>query len=90
MIEVPNNLKTEINLYCKSNNITDINGFIVKLIIQGFTIEKYGIQPKIIVNTKPEKINKEENNVIQQPITENKIEKNEEKPNNSVDLYDED
>ena len=42
---IPNNLKTEIETYCKANKIEDIDKFIIKLVKQGFTIEKYGSAP---------------------------------------------
>jgi hypothetical protein len=45
-MEVPSNLYDEIKLYCKVNNIENIDNFVNKLIKQGFTIEKYGATPK--------------------------------------------
>ena len=47
---LPEKLKNEIIQYCKLNNIEDINLFIIKLIKQSFTIEKFGIQPDFIEN----------------------------------------
>jgi hypothetical protein len=41
-IQIPNKLSTEIEIYCKSNKIDDINVFILKIIKKGFDIEKWG------------------------------------------------
>lgn len=38
-------LKKEINEYCRVNNITNIEDFKIKLIKQGFTVEKFGATP---------------------------------------------
>jgi hypothetical protein len=45
-MEIPQALNNEIINYCKLNNITDIDSFILKMIKQGFTVEKYGATPK--------------------------------------------
>jgi hypothetical protein len=37
----------EIKEYCKYNDITDVDGFIDKILEDGFTAFKYGIKPKI-------------------------------------------
>lgn len=44
-MEIPKNLKDEIWQYCFSNDITDIDGFMLKLLRQGFTTEKFGSTP---------------------------------------------
>lgn len=44
-MEIPKILEKEILTYCSVNNITDTDGFIIKLIRQSFTIEKYGSVP---------------------------------------------
>ena len=49
-MEIPKELNDEIWEYCRINNITDINGFIIKLVKQGFTIQKYGGTPYAIDN----------------------------------------
>lgn len=49
-MEIPKELNDEIWEYCRINNITDINGFIIKLVKQGFTIQKYGATPYAIDN----------------------------------------
>ena len=46
-MELPENLKQDITLYCQVNNISDIDSFIIKMLTQAFTIEKYGEQPNI-------------------------------------------
>lgn len=45
IMEIPKQLKDEIWEYCRLNDITDINGFIVKSLQQGFNIDKYGTTP---------------------------------------------
>jgi hypothetical protein len=44
-MEIPTNLKKEIDDFCKANNIEDIDQFIIKVLKRGFTMEKYGITP---------------------------------------------
>ncbi len=44
-MELPKELKDEIWDYCRANDITSIDEFTLKLIKQGFTIEKYGATP---------------------------------------------
>jgi hypothetical protein len=46
-MEIPKQLNSEIQLYCKANKIEDVDLFIIKMIKQGFTIEKYGSEPVI-------------------------------------------
>jgi len=45
-MELPKNLKDEIWDYCRANDITDIDEFIVGLVKTAFTIEKYGYSPE--------------------------------------------
>ena len=45
-MEIPKEINNEIWDYCRANNITAIDDFTVKLIKQGFTIEKYGATPE--------------------------------------------
>jgi hypothetical protein len=52
-MEIPKILKDEISNYCKVNEITNIDEFIVKMIRQGFTAEKYGAIPSIFNNAAP-------------------------------------
>ena len=42
-MEIPKDLKNDIWEYCKANNITNVDGFILKMLKQGFTYEKYGL-----------------------------------------------
>ena len=44
-MELPKELNNEIWDYCRVNNITSIDNFIVKLVKQGFTVEKFGATP---------------------------------------------
>ena len=44
-MEIPNNILEEINLYCKVNNIDDIDKFVLKILRTGFNVEKYGLKP---------------------------------------------
>lgn len=44
-MEIPKNIKDEIWEYCRLNDITDINAFILETLKQGFNIEKYGLTP---------------------------------------------
>lgn len=53
-MEIPKQLKDEIWEYCRLNDITDINGFMIKSLQQGFNIDKYGTTP-----FKPQTIEKE-------------------------------
>ena len=44
-MELPKNIKDEIWDYCRLNDITDLNGFITKMVTNGFTSEKFGSTP---------------------------------------------
>lgn len=50
-MEIPRILKDEIWDYCRLNNITNIDEFTIKLLRQGFTIEKFGATP--VMREKP-------------------------------------
>jgi len=54
-MELPIKLKNDIKSYCKLNKIDDIDGFIVNMVKQGLTVEKYGSTPG---NVEPEVIEK--------------------------------
>ena len=58
-MEIPRKLKDEIWEYCRLNDITDIDAFILKSTQQGFNIEKYGTTPFKIGGKEPEVIEKE-------------------------------
>jgi hypothetical protein len=44
-MEIPKKIKDSIWDYCKLNDISNIDDFIIKMINQGFSIEKYGSTP---------------------------------------------
>ena len=46
-MEIPKELHDDIWEYCRLNNITNIDEFKLKLLKQGFTIEKYGATPSV-------------------------------------------
>lgn len=47
-MEIPKVLKDEIWDYCRLNNITNIDEFTMKLLRQGFTVEKFGATPTTV------------------------------------------
>lgn len=57
-MEIPKKLKDEFWEYCRLNNITDIDSFMLKSLQQGFNIEKYGTEP-FKIGGEPEIIEKE-------------------------------
>ena len=62
-MEIPKKLKDEFWEYCRLNNITDIDSFMLKSLQQGFNIEKYGTEP-FKIGGDPEVIEKEVIKVI--------------------------
>lgn len=62
-MEIPKKLKDEFWEYCRLNNITDIDSFMLKSLQQGFNIEKYGTEP-FKIGGDPEIIEKEVVKVI--------------------------
>jgi SMC interacting uncharacterized protein involved in chromosome segregation len=44
-MEIPKDLKDEIKKYCILNDITDLSAFMVRMLRQGYNIEKYGTTP---------------------------------------------
>ena len=44
-MEIPKELKDDIWEYCRLNDITNIDEFTLKLLRQGFTVEKFGATP---------------------------------------------
>lgn len=44
-MEIPKKINDEIWDYCRANNIPNINDFMIKLLQQGFTSEKFGATP---------------------------------------------
>ena len=45
MIELPSNLKENIEAYCKLNEVEDVNDFVIKCAKDGLTLDKYGVAP---------------------------------------------
>ena len=44
-MEIPKKLKDEIWEYCRLNDISNIDEFIIKMVRQGYTVEKFGSTP---------------------------------------------
>jgi len=63
-MKVPKKIKDEIWEYCRLNNISDIDTFMLKTLQQGFNIEKYGTTPFKIGGKELEVIEKEVIKVI--------------------------
>ena len=57
-MEIPKKFKDEFWEYCRLNDITDIDSFMLKSLQQGFNIEKYGTTP-FKIGGEPEIIEKE-------------------------------
>jgi FKBP-type peptidyl-prolyl cis-trans isomerase (trigger factor) len=79
-MEIPKELNNEIWDYCRLNNITAIDDFTIKLIKQGFTVEKFGATPV----TKERIVEKIVDKIIEVPI-EKIVEKIVEVPVQMVD-----
>lgn len=75
-MDIPEILKKEIENYCRINNISNIDDFTIKLVKQGFTIEKFGATP-----TTKEKIVEK---IVEVPV-EKIVEKRVEVPINMID-----
>jgi hypothetical protein len=92
-IPIPNKLKEEIELYCKANNIIDIDTFVFRMLRQGFNIEKYGLQPNIKNVSEPKYIPLEKPTIVEEtkPIPVEKPKRVTKKPiEKKKDIYDED
>ena len=77
---IPKDIHDEIWDYCRLNNITAIDDFTIKLIKQGFTVEKYGATPV----TKENIVEKIVEKIIEVPV-EKIVEKIVEVPIQMVD-----
>jgi chromosome segregation ATPase len=44
-MEIPKKLKDEIWEYCRLNDISNIDDFVIKMVRQGYTVEKFGSTP---------------------------------------------
>lgn len=67
-MEIPKNLKNDIWEYCRVNDIPNIYNFTIKILQQGFTIEKYGETP---YTDKPKEIIKEIEVIKEVFVTDN-------------------
>jgi len=77
-MEIPKILKDEIWDFCRLNNIPNIEEFTIKMLKQGFTVEKYGATPVVretIVEKEVEKIVEVEVEKIVEKIVEVPVEK---------------
>lgn len=63
-MEIPKELNNEIWEYCRVNNITNIDEFILNLLKQGFTSEKFGSTPV----TKTIEVEKIVEKIVEVPI----------------------
>lgn len=63
-MKIPKKLKDEVWEYCRLNDVTDIDSFMLKSLQQGFNIEKYGPTPFTVGGKEPEVIEKEVVKVI--------------------------
>lgn len=79
-MEIPKELNNEIWDYCRANNIPNIDDFIVKLVKQGFTVEKFGATPQ----TREKIVEKVVEKIVEVPV-EKVIEKIIEVPIQMVD-----
>ena len=57
-MDIPKKLQDEIWDYCRANNISNIDEFTGKMLVNGFNVEKYGNVP-FSHNIEPEVIEKE-------------------------------
>lgn len=75
-MEIPKVIKDEIWEYCRVNNITNVDEFTLKLLKQGFTMEKFGATPtakekiieKIIEKIVEVEVIKEVEKIIEVPV----------------------
>lgn len=62
-MELPQDIKDEIWNYCRLNNITNMDQFIINMLKQGFNVEKYGTSPIM-----PQVIEKEIEKIIEKVV----------------------
>lgn len=80
MMDLPKSLKDEIWNYCRVNDITNIDDFIIKMVKRGFNIEKYGAEPSVAVpaeqsTSKVEEAPEPIKEVIETPVKVEKVKK---------------
>jgi lipopolysaccharide export system protein LptA len=74
IIDIKKTLYSQIESYCNSNGIADINLFINQMVEKGFTVEAYGDAPRFVApkEKKPvkseKKIKKEETEIKKEKI----------------------
>ena len=74
-MEIPKELKDDIWEYCRINNITNVDEFSIKLLRQGFTVEKYGATPvaktveKIVEKIVEVPVEKIVEKIVEVPVT---------------------
>jgi len=70
-MELPKDIHNEIWDYCRVNNITNVDQFILNMVKQGFNVEKYGTSPLI-----PQVIEKEVEKIVEvEKVVEVPVEK---------------
>lgn len=70
-MELPKDIHNEIWDYCRLNNITNVNQFILNMVKQGFNVEKYGTSPIV-----PQVIEKEVEKIVEvEKVVEVPVEK---------------
>ena len=67
-MDIPKNIKNEIIDYCQLNDIPNIDDFILKMIKQGLTIEKYGSAPSTKEKIVEKIIEKEVEKIVEVPV----------------------
>jgi ParB family transcriptional regulator, chromosome partitioning protein len=67
-MEIPKKIKDEIWDYCRVNDISNIDEFILKMISQGFTVEKYGAAPTAKERIVEKIVEKEIEKIIEVPV----------------------
>ena len=67
-MEIPKKIKDEIWEYCRANDIPNIDDFTLKMISQGFTVEKYGAAPTAKEKIVEKIIEKEIEKIVEVPV----------------------
>jgi len=66
-MELPKDIQNELWDWCRTNNITNVDQFILNMVKQGFNIEKYGNSP-IVPNTIEKEVIKEIEKIVEVPV----------------------
>jgi hypothetical protein len=67
-MEIPKKIKDEIWEYCRVNDIPNIDDFTLKMISQGFTVEKYGAAPTAREKIVEKVVEKEIEKIVEVPV----------------------